>query len=70
MPLSTVPCVLEDICVWISGYYKPYVFRDHLDPVTYPKSVSSIPGEGSGELSKGKLTDNWKLTSIKHGSWN
>ena len=29
-------------------------------PVTYPKSVSSIPSEGSGELSEGKLTgNNW-----------
>ena len=26
------------------------------DPATYSKSVSSIPGEGSGELSEGKLT--------------
>ena len=29
-----------------------------LDPVTYPKSVSSILSEGSGELSEGKLTGN------------
>ena len=28
-----------------------------LDPVTCLKSVSSIPGEGSGELSEGKLTE-------------
>ena len=27
-----------------------------LDPVTYPKSVSSILSEGNGELSEGKLT--------------
>ena len=33
-----------------------HVLRHWLDPVTYPKSVSSIPGEGSGELSEGKLT--------------
>ena len=31
-----------------------------LDPVIYPKSVSSIHSEGSRELSAGKLTgDNW-----------
>ena len=27
--LSTVPCVLEEICVWISGYYKPNIFSNH-----------------------------------------
>ena len=31
--------------------------KSWLDPMIYPKtSVSSIPGEGSGELSEGKLT--------------
>ena len=36
------------------------MFNCLCNPVTYPKSVSSIPGEGSGELSEGKLTgDNW-----------
>ena len=29
--------------------------RHWLDPVTYPKSVNSIPGEGSGELSEGEI---------------
>ena len=29
----TVPCVLEDICVWISGYYKPNVFSNHSLPM-------------------------------------
>ena len=34
--------------------------RRWLDPVTYPKSASSILGEGNEELSEGKLTeDNW-----------
>ena len=29
MHLSAVPCILEDICVWISEYYKPNVFSNH-----------------------------------------
>ena len=33
--LSTEPCVLEDICVWISGYYKPNVFSDHFYQCSY-----------------------------------
>ena len=28
-----MPCVLEDICVWISGYYKPNGFSNHFLPV-------------------------------------
>ena len=47
-----------------------HVLKDtrRFDLVTFPKSVSSIPGEVNGELSERKLTgDNWKLTSIKHG---
>ena len=37
-----------------------HIVQCWLDPVTYPKSASSIPSEGSGELSEGKLTgDNW-----------
>ena len=40
-----------------------------LDPVTYPKSVSSIPGESSGELSEGKLTvDNWYPLNMARGT--
>ena len=44
-------------------------WHNGLDPVTYPKSVSSIPGEGSGELSEGKLTrDNWYPSNMAHGT--
>ena len=48
IPRNSCTEVLKDI--WYSGQ------RRWLDPVTYPKSVSLIPGEGSGELSEEKLT--------------
>ena len=37
--------------------------------MTYAKSVSSILGEGSGELSAGKLTgDNWNSLNMARGT--
>ena len=57
--------VAEDIKFIIPRNSYTDVFKDTwhsrlLDPLTYPKSLNSIPGEGSGELSEGKLTgDNY-----------
>ena len=52
-----------------------------LDPVTYPKSVSSIPGEGSGRTFRGEITQEitdddihktWllELETVYPGKWN
>ena len=37
-----VPCVLEDICVWISGYYKPNLFSNHFYQCSYYDFAASI----------------------------
>ena len=47
------------------------VQRRRLDALLYPKSMCSIPSEGSGENSEGKLTgDNWHPLNMACGTRN